>query len=93
MMKKCVVLWEAACGGKAITSYEAHHWTIVFELVKVHSRPIHLLLADVSIDAHVPILKKHRSDMQIVFVKTPVQLDEVLARVRQLLGTPPPSIR
>jgi hypothetical protein len=33
-------------------------WAHVFDVVKVHSRPIHLLLVDVSMDAHVPILKQ-----------------------------------
>jgi DNA-binding response OmpR family regulator len=70
---------------------EAHDWAHVFHWVRVHSRPIHLVLADVSMDAHLPILKKHRSELQIVFVNKPVDADDVLARVRQLLGSPPPS--
>lgn len=72
---------------------EAHQWTTVFDLVKVHSRPIHLLVADVSMDARVPILKSHRSDLQVLLVKKPVDADDVLAKVRQLLGSPPSSIR
>jgi hypothetical protein len=64
-------------------------WAHVFDVVKVHSRPIHLLLVDVSMDAHVPILKKHRSELQVVFVRKPVDTDVVLAKVRQLLGSPP----
>ena len=64
-------------------------WPHVFDAVKVHSRPIHLLLVDVSLSAHVPILKKHRSELQVVFVKKPVDADAVLAQVRQLLGSPP----
>jgi hypothetical protein len=64
-------------------------WAHVFDVVRVHSRPIHLLLADMSMDAHVPILKKHRSELQVVFVKKPVDAVEVLAKVRNLLGSPP----
>jgi hypothetical protein len=71
---------------------EAENWEQVFNVVKVHSRPIHLLLADVSMDARVPILKKHRSELQVLVVKKPVDADEVLSRIRQLLGSPsPPS--
>jgi len=55
----------------------------------VHSRPIHLLLADVSMDTHVTILKKHRSELQVVFVKKPVDVDDLLAKVRRLIGSPP----
>jgi hypothetical protein len=54
----------------------------VFDVVRVHSRPIHLLLADVSMDAHVPILKKHRSELQVLFVRKPVDADIVLAKGR-----------
>jgi CheY-like chemotaxis protein len=63
----------------------------VFDVVRVHSRAIHLLLVDVSMDAHVPILKKHRSELQVVFVKKPVDADEVLTKVRKILGSPPSS--
>jgi DNA-binding NtrC family response regulator len=67
----------------------------VFQAVKVHSRPIQLLLVDASMDAHVPMLKQHRSELQVVLVQKPVDVDAVLAKVRQLLGSPPPpsSIR
>jgi hypothetical protein len=68
---------------------EAENWEQVFNVVKVHSRPIHLLLADVSVEARVSILKKHRSELQILVVKKPVDADDVLANVRQLLGSPP----
>jgi DNA-binding response OmpR family regulator len=61
----------------------------VFDVVKIHSRPIHLLLVDVSMEAQLPILKKHRSELQVMLVKKPVGADDVLARVRQLLGSPP----
>ena len=46
-------------------------------------------------DAHVQMLKKHRSELQVVLVQKPVDADAVLAGVRQLLGSPPPpsSIR
>ena len=39
--------------------------------------------------AHVPMLKKHRSELQVVLVQKPVDADAVLAKVRQLLGSPP----
>ena len=68
---------------------EAHGWANVFHFVSVHSRPIHLLLANVSINARVPILKEHRSELQVLLVKKPVDADDVLARVRTLLGSPP----
>ena len=68
---------------------EAHDWADVFHFVSVHSRPIHLLLANVSINAHVPILREHRSELQVLLVKKPVDADDMLAKVRQLLGSPP----
>ena len=68
---------------------EAHDWADVFHFVSVHSRPIHLLLADVNMDARVPILKEHRSELQVLLVKKPVDADDMLAKVRQLLGSPP----
>jgi DNA-binding response OmpR family regulator len=72
---------------------EAHQWTTVFDLIRVHSRPIHLILADVSIASRVPILEGHGAELQVVFVRKPVDADEVLAEVRQLLGSPPaPSL-
>jgi len=72
---------------------EAHQWAIVFDLVKVHSRPIHLLVADVRMEARLSILKMHRSDLQVLLVKQPFDAGDVLAKVRQLLGLPPSSIR
>ena len=71
---------------------EADDWEHLFDVVTVHSRSIHLLLVDASMHAQVPMLKKHRSELQVVFVKKPVHSDEVLARVRQLLGSPPSLI-
>ena len=72
---------------------EADDWAHLFDVVRVHSRPIHLLLVDVSMDAHVPMLRQHRSELRVMFVKKPVDADDVLARVRQLLGSPPsPSL-
>jgi hypothetical protein len=68
---------------------EADNWAHLLDVVKVHSRPIHLLVADVSMDARVPILKRHRSELQVLFVKQPIDADDVLANVRQLLGSPP----
>jgi DNA-binding NtrC family response regulator len=68
---------------------EAHDWERVVDVVRVHSRPIHLLLVTESMDAHVSILKEHRSELQVMIVKKPVDADVVLAKVRQLLGSPP----
>ena len=68
---------------------EAGDWEQVFHAVRVHSRPIHLLLVDASMHAHVPMLKKHRSELQVVLVQKPVDADAVLTKVRQLLGSPP----
>jgi DNA-binding NtrC family response regulator len=68
---------------------EAHEWTTVFDLIRVYSRPIHLILADVSSASRVPILEGHRAELQVVFVRKPVDADEVLAKLRQLLGSPP----
>ena len=68
---------------------EAPRWTTVFDLVRVHSRPIHLLVADVSMEARVLILKAHRTELQVLLVKRPVDAGYVLAKVRQLLGSPP----
>jgi hypothetical protein len=45
-----------------------------------------------SMDADMSILKEHRSELQVMFVKKPVDADVVLAKVRQLLGSPP-SVR
>jgi hypothetical protein len=72
---------------------EADNWEHLFSVVRVHSRPIHLLLTDVGTEARVPILKEHRSELQVVFVKKPVDADAVLSKVRQLLGSPPSPIR
>jgi hypothetical protein len=68
---------------------EAHDWADVFHFVSVHSRPIHLLLANVIMEAHVPILKEHRSELQVLLVKKPVNADDMLTKVRQLLGSAP----
>ena len=78
--------------GSGFNVVEADDWEHVFHFVILHSRPIHVLLADVSMEAQVPILKKHRSELQVMFVKKPVDADVVLAKVRQLLGSPP-SVR
>ena len=66
--------------------------THVLDVVRVHSRPIHLLLADESMNSHVPILKKFQSEVQVVFVKKPINPEGILAVVRQLLGSPPTSV-
>ena len=68
---------------------EADDWEHLFDVVTVHSRSIHLLLVDASMHAHVPMLKKHRSELQVVLVQKPVDADAVLTKVRQLLGSPP----
>ena len=69
---------------------EAHEPSGVFKVVTAHSRPIHLVLADVSMDESVRALKPYRADSQVVFIKHPVNVGDLLAQVRQLLGSPPP---
>jgi DNA-binding NtrC family response regulator len=70
---------------------EADDWDQVLVVVKRHSRPIHLLLADMNMKAHVPFLKKHRSELKFLIVNKPVDADEVVTKVRRLLGSPPSS--
>ncbi len=41
-------------------------------------------------DESVRALKPYRADSQVVFIKHPVNVGDLLAKVRQLLGTPPP---
>lgn len=66
----------------------------VFYWVKVHSRPIHLVLAEASKAELMPLLKQYGSEVKVLFVKEPVDPDKVLAQVRQILGSPkpPPSL-
>jgi hypothetical protein len=68
---------------------EADDWEHVLDVVKRHSRPIHLLLADMSMKAHAPFLRKHRNELMFLFINKPVDADAVLAKVRRLLGSPP----
>ena len=68
---------------------EADDWDHVLVVVKRHSRPIHLLLAGTNLEAHAPFLRMHRSEMRFLFVNQPVDTDDVLAKVRRLLGSPP----
>ena len=70
---------------------EANDWAHVLDVVKVHSRLIHLLVVDVTMEARVPILKRHRSELEVLFVNKPLDADHVLGKVRQLLGSPPAS--
>lgn len=69
---------------------EAREPAGVFKVVTAHSRPIHLVLADVSMNESVMALKPYRANSQFVFIKQPVDVDDLLANVRQLLGSPPP---
>ena len=71
---------------------EANGWPEVFNAVKVHSRPIHVLLADARMADQLPILRNHRSELHVVLVKKPVDAEVVLANVGKLLGSPPFSI-
>ena len=69
---------------------EADDWDHLFDVVRVHSRRIHLLLLDAkNMYVYVPILKAHRFWLQILFVEKPVDVDDVLAKVRKLIGSPP----
>uniref|UniRef100_Q01RH7 Response regulator receiver protein n=1 Tax=Solibacter usitatus (strain Ellin6076) TaxID=234267 RepID=Q01RH7_SOLUE len=67
---------------------EADGWAASVRYLKVHSRLIHLLLAYVSMINRVSILKDHRSELQVVFVKKPVDPDSVLTEIHQLLRKP-----
>src|SRR6266850_1597315 len=68
---------------------EADDWAHVLNVVKGHSRPIHVLLTDVRTDPDLQILIQcHRPRLLFAFVNTPVIADEVLAKIRQLLGLP-----
>ena len=69
---------------------QAHEPAGVFKVVTAHSRPIHLVLADVSMNESVGALKPYRADSRFVFIKQPIDVDDLLAKVRQLLGPPPP---
>jgi hypothetical protein len=67
---------------------EADDWAQSSKAVTVHSKPIHVLLADVRMVAYIPILMKQRSELQVMFVNKPVDAVEVLAKVRQLFSPP-----
>ena len=73
---------------------EAGGWAHVSYWVREHSRPIHLVLAEASKAELMLLLKQYGSEVKVVFVKEPVDADEVLAKVRQILGSPkpPPSL-
>jgi hypothetical protein len=64
---------------------EAGDWEQVFHVVRVHSRQIHLLLMDESMEARVPMLRQHRSELQVVLAQKPVDVDAVLVEVRKVL--------
>jgi PleD family two-component response regulator len=68
---------------------EAHDWANVFAFVVAHSRPIHLLLADVGMEARVPMIQEYRSELQALFVAKSFDENAVLVKVLQLLGSPP----
>ena len=67
---------------------EADDWAQVLDAIRLHSRPIHLLLTDARISASVAILKCYRPELQVLFVSKPVDKDDVLAKVRQRLASP-----
>lgn len=69
---------------------EAREPAGVFKIVTAHSRPIHLVLADSTMHESVGALKPYRANSQIVFIQHPFDVDELLAKVRRLLGSPPP---
>ena len=73
---------------------EADDWEHLFDLVRVHSRRIHLLLLDAkNLYVNLPILKAHRFWLQVLFVEKPVDVDDVLAKVRKLIGSPPSPLQ
>ena len=48
-----------------------------------------VLLADARMADHLPILRNHRSELHVVFVKKPVDVYVVLANLGKFLGSPP----
>lgn len=74
-----------------INVLEADDWEDVFHFITSHSRPIHVLLADASIEGHLPIIKEYRSELEIFFVKAPADEADVVAKVRKLLALQPVS--
>ena|SRR5258705_6741767 len=75
--------------GSGFHVLEADDWADVLKVVKGHSRPIHVLLTDVRTDADLQILiQRHRPKLLFAFVNTPVNVDDVLAEILQLLGLP-----
>ena len=68
------------------------------EIARVHSRPIHLMLTDDSIDSRTlaATVKQYRSDMRVLFIARCAREDDpdlltsdtALARVRELLDIP-----
>ena len=76
--------------GNGFHVLEADDWDHLFDVVRVHSRRIHLLLLDAkNMYANVTILKAHRFWLQVLFVEKPVDVDDVLAKIRKLIGSPP----
>jgi hypothetical protein len=66
---------------------EAHGWANVLHFVTTHSRPIHLLLANRRMAGDVRTLEVLRSELYVLFVKKFFDADELLAKIRQLLGS------
>ena len=74
---------------------EAESVSRVLDVVRVHSRPIHVVLLDVEIGDHAlaALLRRYRSELQVVFVpKSPnegqrraMELEGVLTTARQIL--------
>ncbi|HTS66265.1 MAG TPA: hypothetical protein VMH28_29780 [Candidatus Acidoferrales bacterium] len=61
-----------------------------FEIVRVHSRPIHVLLLDFQIAGPdwAAGLKRYRSDMQVLIVTEELSPAAALQRARELLRLP-----
>ena len=68
---------------------EAAEWDDVLRTITLHSRPIHLLVGDESMENRAPLLQKHRPWLLFFFASSPVDVGASLARIKQLVVPPP----
>src|SRR3954452_12327227 len=52
------------------------------DVVKGHSRSIHLLLADVTMRVHEVNLRDHRPEMAVIYVDKPIVMKHLLSKVQ-----------
>jgi hypothetical protein len=79
-------LVTAGLRGHGFHVLEADDWEHVLDTTRTHSRPIHLVVADVSMECYAPVLKQHRPDLLFYFITSTTDIDAALTRIRQLLG-------